>query len=150
MLHMRMVKWEEAREKRGLVYTIYSTISSFRDTGTFGIYAACEPNKAKEVRSIVKDELNKIQYNISIEELNKAKMQLKSSLLMRLEDNSNRMERIASQYLLEGKLTEIHDTINNINQLTLEDIEKTAKNIVDNSNYTLSVLGKCNGNLYEI
>ncbi|MBR1944128.1 MAG: insulinase family protein [Alphaproteobacteria bacterium] len=142
--------FQEAREKRGLVYTIYSTISSFRDTGTFGIYAACEPNKAKEVISIVKDELNKIQNNISIEELNKAKMQLKSSLLMRLEDNSNRMERIASQYLLEGKLTEIHDTINNINQLTLEDIEKTAKNIVDNSNYTLSVLGKCNGNLYEI
>ena len=143
--------FQEVREKRGLVYTVYSTISSFRDTGTFGVYAACNPNKTEEVISIVKDELRKMQSNLSIDELNKAKMQLKSSLLMRLEDNSNRMERIASQYLLEGKLTEVDETISYINKLNIEDIEETVRNILDNSKYTLAILGKpSNNNLYMV
>lgn len=133
--------FQEVREKRGLVYTVYSTTSSFRDTGTFGVYAACEPSKTEEVISIVKEELNKVQSNLSIEELNKAKMQLKSSILMGLENNSNRMERIASQYLLEGKITEINETIRNINCLDIKDIENTASNIVNNK-YTLTILGK--------
>ena len=143
--------FQEVREKRGLVYTVYSTTSEFRDTGTFGVYAACEPSKTEEVISIVKEELNKIQSNLSIEELNKAKMQLKSSILMNLEQNSNRMEKIASKYLLEGKITEINETINNINCLNVEDIEETAKNIVNNNKYTLTILGKTsNTNFYEI
>ena len=58
--------FQEVREKRGLVYTVYSTIESFRDTGTFGVYAACEPNKTEEVINIVKDELIKIQSNLSV------------------------------------------------------------------------------------
>ena len=78
-------------------------------------------------------------------------MQLKSSLLMRLENNSSRMERLASQYLLEGKLTEADETIHCINKLNIEDIEETAKNIVNNSKHTLAVLGKTsNTNLYVV
>ena len=143
--------FQEVREKRGLVYTVYSTTSTFRDTGTFGVYAACEPSKTEEVISIVKEELNKIQSNLNIEELNKAKMQLKSSILMGLEQNSNRMERIASQYLLEGKITEINETMNNINCLNIEDIGEIAKDILNNNKYTLTILGKPNNtNFYEI
>ena len=134
--------FQEVREKRGLVYTVYSTTSSFRDTGTFGVYAACEPSKTEEVISIVKEELNKIQSNLSIEELNKAKMQLKSPILMGLEINSNRMEKIASQYLLEGKITEINETISSINRLDIEDIKSIANSVVNNNKYTLTILGK--------
>ena len=134
--------FQEVREKRGLVYTVYSTTSSFRDTGTFGVYAACEPSKTEEVISIVKEELNKIQSNLSIEELNKAKMQLKSPILMGLEINSNRMEKIASQYLLEGKITEVNETISSINRLDIEDIESIANSVVNNNKYTLTILGK--------
>ena len=134
--------FQEVREKRGLVYTVYSTTSSFRDTGTFGVYAACEPSKTEEVISIVKEELNKIQSNLSIEELNKAKMQLKSSILMGLEINSNRMEKIASQYLLEGKITEVNETISSINRLDIEDIKSIANSVVNNNKYTLTILGK--------
>ena len=131
--------FQEVREKRGLVYTVYSTTSSFRDTGTFGVYAACEPSKTEEVISIVKEELNKIQSNLSIEELNKAKMQLKSSILMGLEINSNRMEKIASQYLLEGKITEVNETISSINRLDIENIESIANSVVNNNKYTLTI-----------
>ncbi len=143
--------FQEVREKRGLVYTIYSTTSSFRDTGTFSVYAACEPSKTEEVIKIVKNEIVNIQNDLSIDELNKSKMQLKASILMGLENSSNRMERIASQYLLEGKLTDINETINNINCLNIGDIKDTAHIILNNNKYTLTVLGKSsNNNLYEI
>ena len=143
--------FQEVREKRGLVYTVYSTTSAFRDTGTFGVYAACEPSKTEEVISIVKEELNKIQSNLSIEELNKAKMQLKSSILMGLEINSNRMEKIASQYLLEGKITEVNETISSINRLDIENIESIANSVVNNNKYTLTILGKpSNTDFYRI
>ena len=143
--------FQEVREKRGLVYTIYSTTSSFKDTGIFSVYAACEPSKTKEVIGVVKDELIKIQNNLTIEEVQKAKMQLKASILMGLENNSNRMERIASQYLLEGKITEINDSINNIMRVDIDDIKEIAKNIICNNKYTLTILGKPVGsNFYEV
>ena len=143
--------FQEVREKRGLVYTVYSTNSQFRDTGTFGVYAACEQSKTKEVISIVKEELVKIQDDINTDELNKAKMQLKASILMSLEHNSNRMERIAAQYLLEGKLTEVNESINNIMCLNIEDIRKVANNLVNSNKYTLTILGKKEDtNFYEL
>ncbi|MEI7669708.1 MAG: pitrilysin family protein, partial [Pseudomonadota bacterium] len=74
--------FQEIREKRGLAYTIQSFISPNSDTGIFGIYSATSDDKAGEMINILCDEIKKLQASISEIELQRAKNQIKASLLM--------------------------------------------------------------------
>ena len=135
------ILFQEIREKRGLAYSISSSVSSFRDSGTFGIYAACGGDKAEEVIDIIKSELNNLK--ISREELNKAKMQLKSKFFMEQESSSARMENIAFQYLFEREVR--NDFISEVDSLTLEELQESLTKMV-NSKPTIALMGRKNIN----
>lgn len=142
--------FQEVREKRGLVYSIFAFNSNYKDTGTFGIYAACEDKKAREVIDIVRFECEKIAQDISQEELQKAKTQLKASLLMGLESSSTRMERLANQILLHKKISMPAETAQKIENIQIDSVKNVINQILK-SKPTLAVIG--NGkdieNLYE-
>lgn len=142
--------FQEVREKRGLVYSVFSFASNYRDTGTFGVYAACEDNKAKEVIEITKNELEKVKFDITEEELKKAKTQIKASLLMGLESSSARMERLANQFLLHGKITHPNEAVEKIDRISLDSLRNLSTKIFA-TKPTLAVIG--NGfdieNLYD-
>ena len=133
--------FQEIREKRGLVYSVFSFCSNYRDTGTFGIYAACEDEKSEEVVEIARAELEKIKNDITDEELKKAKTQLKASLMMGLESSSTRMERMASQYIHHGRITPPSEIVEKIDRISIESLKKIANNIF-NSKPTLALIGK--------
>ena len=132
--------FQEVREKRGLVYSIFAFNSNYKDTGTFGVYAACEDRKAKEVIDIIRLEFEKIYEDINEEELQKAKTQLKASLLMGLESSSTRMERLANQILLHKKISSPSETAQKIEDIQL-DFVKTLMNRMLQSKPTLAVIG---------
>lgn len=133
--------FQEIREKRGLVYSVFSFCSNYKDTGTFGIYAACEDDKAKEVIEITTKELEKIRRDITDEELQKAKVQLKASLMMGLESSSTRMERLANQYLHLGRSIPPSEVISQIDSITKDDLRRTADKVL-NTRQTLALIGK--------
>lgn len=133
--------FQEIREKRGLVYSVFSFCSNYKDTGTFGIYAACEDDKAKEVIDITTKELEKIRKDITDEELQKAKVQLKASLMMGLESSSTRMERLANQYLHLGRSVPPSEVISQIDSITGDDLRRTADKVL-NTRQTLALIGK--------
>ncbi|MDR1034830.1 MAG: insulinase family protein, partial [Holosporales bacterium] len=95
--------FQEIREKRGLVYSIFSFISNYKDTGTFGVYAGCENDKAQEVIGIIKNEFDRVCETLREDEIRKAKTQINASILMGLESSSTRMERVAHQLLQQNK-----------------------------------------------
>lgn len=142
--------FQEVREKRGLVYSIFSFNSSYRDTGTFGVYAACEDKKAEEVIDIIRTELEKVKDDIKEEEIQKAKTQLKASLLMGLESSSTRMERLANQILLHKKIISPSETAQKIDSIQLDSVRTLIEKMLQ-SKPTLAVIG--NGkdleNLYD-
>ena len=49
--------FQNVRERRGLAYSVYSGLSSYRDTGLFSVYAGCATNKVPEVIDVVLEEL---------------------------------------------------------------------------------------------
>ena len=132
--------FQEVREKRGLVYSIFSFNSAYKDTGTFGVYAACEDTKAKEVINLIKCELENATNNITEEEIQKAKMQIKASLLMGLENSSTRMERVANQFLLQKKFFSSQELTEMINNVTIESMARFVQNTVL-TRPTLAVIG---------
>jgi predicted Zn-dependent peptidase len=89
--------FQEIREKRGLVYSVYSFTAPYLDGGLFGIYAGTGESEAAELMPVTLDELHKVQTDVTDVELARARAQVKASLLMSLESTGSRCEQLARQ-----------------------------------------------------
>lgn len=132
--------FQEIREKRGLVYSVYSFHSAYKDDGQFGIYAGTGPEKLPELIPVMCDEVLKIGGSIQEQELNRAKAQLRSSTLMARESMMSRADQNAKSMILRGRLRTMDEIINSINAVTASDLEKISKQIFA-SQPTLTALG---------
>jgi predicted Zn-dependent peptidase len=92
--------FQEIREKRGLVYSIYSFVSCYHDSGIFGIYAGTGEDEAKELIPVICNEIKNITNGIKENEIDRARAQLKSATLMSLESTSSRCEQLARQLMI--------------------------------------------------
>ena len=132
--------FQEIREKRGLVYSISSYTSSFSDSGIFGVYAGTGQKEVMELVPVLCDQLNIDANKFTSEELQRAKAQFKSSLLMGQESTSRRCRSNASKFLMHKRLIPHEEIISEIDKVQLEDLEKARINILK-SEITLSSIG---------
>ncbi len=119
--------FQEIREKRGLVYTVYSFAHHYTGTGIFGVYAGTTKEKVNEVVELIKKELADVALNgITEDELKRGKGALRGGLVLGLEETNARMTRIAKGELLYGEYLSLDETLNKIDEVTLEDIKALA------------------------
>ena len=122
--------FQEIREKRGLAYTAYSFNNAHTRSGLFGIYAGTTNDELKELMPVITDEIKKIcNEKVSEKELSRAKVQLKASMLMGLESSSSSAEIMARQLLIFDRVIPVKEMVSRIENVTLEDIQNTARNI---------------------
>ena len=132
--------FQEIREKRGLVYSIYSFASPFRDTGLFGIYAGTGEEEAKELVPVTLGELRRVQEEVSADELARARAQVKASLLMSLESTGSRCEQLARQMQVFGRVLPTAESVARLNAVDLDGIKRAARRIFRGAP-TLAALG---------
>ncbi len=132
--------FQEIREKRGLVYSIYSFTSPAQDGGLFGIYAGTGESEAAELMPVTLEELAKVQTHVSAAELARARAQLKAGLLMSLESTGSRCEQLARQWQIFGRIIPIAETVAKIEAVTEADVRAAAANIF-RSKPTLASIG---------
>jgi len=133
--------FQEIREKRGLAYSIYSMHSAYDDDGQFEIYAGTGPDTAHESIDLIQCEIDKICKNhVETDELNRAKAQLKSSIVMGQESMLSRTNRMAKYFLAHGQLSDTHSLIKKIDTVTIDDIKNIA-NLIFNTPCTTVTLG---------
>jgi len=104
----------EVREKRGLCYAIGARYHGMKEAAGVMCYAGTTPDKAQETLDCVIGEFNRLGEGISQEEIDRAKVGLKSSLILQSESSSSRAGSIASDYYMLGRvrsLDEIKDRI---------------------------------------
>jgi predicted Zn-dependent peptidase len=118
--------FQEIREKRGLVYSIYSFASPFQDGGLFAVYAGTGEDQAEELVPVALEELRKVQHDVTADELNRAKAQLRASLLMSLESTGSRCEQLARQLQVFGRLIPVEETKAKIAAVTIEQVQEAA------------------------
>ncbi len=118
--------FQEIREKRGLVYSIYSFAAPFKDGGLFGIYAGTGESEAAELMPVMLAELGKVQQHITEPELGRARAQLKASLLMSLESTGSRCEQLARQIQTFDRVVPMEEVLAKINAVTEADIRRAA------------------------
>ena len=140
--------FQEIREKRGLVYSIYAGIDSFSDSGTFQVVAGTGKNEIKELLPVLCDELIKSPENLTEKEIEKSKAQLKTATLMSTESTKTNAVVAAYQLLRYDKLIEIKERIEKIDKVSKDSIEKLAKRLLA-SYPTVSSIGPI-GNLETI
>lgn len=129
-LHRRL------REKHGLAYSVYSSPQIYADCGAFYIYAGIDGANLKRLKRMISEETRRlIEKSIPKTELNRAKEQLKTGLIMDLESMSNRMEALAKSEFLIGKHEDIPSTIAAVDQVTAEDIQNIAKKYFKDDNF---------------
>ena len=132
--------FQEIREKRGLVYSIYSSGDFFSDSGIFYVYAGTGHKEVKELIPVLCDQLNINANTFTEEELTKTKAKFKVGILKGEESISTRCRSNASSYLMHNKVRSPNEFISKIDSVQLEDLEKARKKILD-SNLTLSSIG---------
>tara|TARA_Y100000590_G_scaffold392259_1_gene469547 strand:- start:404 stop:1657 length:1254 start_codon:yes stop_codon:yes gene_type:complete len=122
--------FQEIREKRGLVYHIHADLDSFADAGTFQVVAGTGQNEIKELLPVLCHELVSSPKNLTEEEIEKSKAQLKASTLMSTESTTTNATTSAYQLIRYDKLIEIEERIKKINNVSKESIEKVAQKIL--------------------
>jgi predicted Zn-dependent peptidase len=132
--------FQEIRERRGLVYSIYSFNSPFKDGGLFGIYAGTGEAEAEELVPVTLEELRRVQHDVTAEELSRARAQVKASLLMSLESTGSRCEQIARQMQVFGRVIPTEESVARLNAVDLEGIRRAASRIF-RAPPTLAALG---------
>lgn len=133
--------FQEIREKRGLVYTVYSSHSSFHDDGQMEIYAGTGPDKLSELVPVICDEIAKIvQDKVTDDELNRAKAQVKTSMLMSRESMLNRANRQAKYLINFGKAVDMNELVGLVESTDANAIQAMAQKMFS-SNPTLAALG---------
>ncbi len=113
----------EVREKRGLVYSVSAGQTANKHIGTMRIYAGTTPEQARECLEVIVHELRKLeQEGITADELERAKIQLKSENVMRSEGSGARMGAIARSWWFERKVHTIQEVKESIDAVTQESI----------------------------
>jgi predicted Zn-dependent peptidase len=132
--------FQEIREKRGLVYSIYSYASSFTDGGLFTIYAGTGEEEVGQLMPVMCDEIRKISDGFSADELARARAQLKAGILMGMESTSNRCEQAARHLMTYGRSIGPDELVQSIESVSLADVLEAAQ-LIFATTPTVAALG---------
>jgi predicted Zn-dependent peptidase len=115
--------FQNIREEQGLVYSIYTFPTSFRDCGMFTVYAAANPDKVNMVLECIGSELkNLIIHGITESELLRSKNQLKGNYCLSLDSTSGRMTSIGKSKIITGKVKDPEEVLKQIDSIKINDI----------------------------
>ncbi len=112
----------EVREKRGLCYAIGARYHGLKEAAGVMCYAGTTPDKAQETLDCIVGEFNRLGEGISEEEIARAKVGLKSALILQSESSSSRAGAIASDYYILGRVRSLDEIKDKIEQTTVDSI----------------------------
>lgn len=134
--------FQEIREDRGLAYSVYSFLSSFRDSGMLGVYVGTGEKTLAPVLRIIHREMKKLSEEpVRPKELRSAKEQLKGNLLLSLENTDSRMGRLAKGEIYFERYIPTEEIIEGIEQVTSEGVAELAQHLFRPGSLSLTVLG---------
>jgi predicted Zn-dependent peptidase len=134
--------FQSIREKLGLAYSVYSFIDFFEDAGILGIYMGTHKSNAARVMELVLKEMRRFEKNgLSLTELSDAKHQLKGSLVLALENTSQRMNRLARSELFLRDYLELDQIIDSIDRVKAKDLVGLARELFRPERLSVVALG---------
>jgi predicted Zn-dependent peptidase len=134
--------FQEVREKRGLCYSVFAFGTAYEDVGQLGIYAATSPDNTEELIGVSADVMLSMGREVFEKEVARAKAQLKTSLVMNLENATSRADQIARQFLAFNEIPDMAQLLSRINAVTPDDVVDLAQSIFSAKEPSLSAVGQ--------
>jgi predicted Zn-dependent peptidase len=119
--------FQEIREKRGLVYSVGSSLSHYAGAGAFSVYAGCSKKRVPEVLRLIRSELDRVAAEgITAEEVARGRGQLKGGFVLGLEDTGSRMSRLGKSELSFGVYEPVRDVLARLDAVDEEQVRAVA------------------------
>lgn len=135
--------FQTIREDRGLAYAVYSGVNAYTDAGYLSVYAATSPEQVNDVIRLSVAEFDKIKTEAVTEaELQRAKDQLKVSIMLSLESTSARMSNLARQEIFFGRQSTLDEILERINRVTSADVQRMAAEIFGSRELAITAVGQ--------
>lgn len=140
--------FQEVREKRGLAYTVYSYLTSYKDTGSLVIYAGVNADNymrsVEAINSCIDDIKNK---NITEYEFRRGKEQLLSSQIFAQESTSSQMLLYGKELIYSGNIYNFEDRVKKINAVTYQDVLQAIEYNFDEKYKATAIVGRVDRHL---
>jgi predicted Zn-dependent peptidase len=134
--------YQKIREDKGLVYSVYSFLQSFVDSGLLLIYAGTGEQNAQQVLKIIKAELAKFKKSgIKPNELSMFKTQVKGQILLGAEDMENRMNSLGVNEMVFQQYKPIDEVISEIDKVTVKSVKEYVSKYVHPDETSLMIMG---------
>ena len=138
--------FQNIREEKGLVYSIYSDLNPYRDTGYMCVYAGTSAESAPKVVSEIVNEFRRLKNEtISEDELRRVKDQLKGNLMLSLESSTARMSNLARQEMYFDRFFDLDEIIQRVEAVTSGDLTELANEMFQTEKTAVTVLGNLEG-----
>jgi predicted Zn-dependent peptidase len=134
--------FQEIREKRGLVYSVYGYFRPYADVGQGVVYAGTDLERVEETVGAIVEELRKLRDDgVPAEELQRTKDLRKGRLLMGLEDSRSVASWVGSQELTYGEIKTPEEVMVKIEQVTADQVKELAEETFQSAKLSLALIG---------
>ncbi len=132
----------ELREKNALCYQVGTYLTHYHDTGALQISASCAPERARELVRRAAAECAKVRASgVTRDELDRAKLQLRTNLVFSQESATSRMFSLAYQSLHTDRILSLDEQIQEIEDVDLDQVRRVAQEVLDPDTLGVSALG---------
>jgi predicted Zn-dependent peptidase len=118
----------EVREKRGLCYAIGARYHGLKEAAGILCYAGTTPETGQETLDCVIGEFQRLSEGISEEEIQRAKVGLKSALILQSESSSSRAGGIAGDYYMYGRVRSLDEIKSKVEETSVDSVLKFLRN----------------------
>ncbi len=133
--------FQQAREERGLAYSVDAWITPYRDTGVFGISAGCAAKDVAPLIELARQGLADLAADPTVEELERAKAQFTTGLFLNFEGAASRSSTFASQVSTFNKVFTLDEVAHQIEAVTRDDLNRVGTAVVAQGQHASALLG---------
>jgi predicted Zn-dependent peptidase len=133
--------FQEVREKRGLVYAIYTHNTSLEDAGVMEVYAGTRSQNVAQVVGLILEELDKVTGGLDEAVLEEEKHKTLGSFILRSESNQQRVNQLGVSTLRLGRPQTVDEVVDRLRKVTNEDVVRVSGTLFDRKGLSLTALG---------
>lgn len=133
--------FQNIREKYGFTYSVFSFSDIMAETGVFGSYIACDKRRIAESIDLLKNEVKKIQDgDLSEDEMEMIKSQVRGNLVMGLESSGRRMKKIGETEIYKSEHRSVKDIVTMLDRIQPNDVIGLAQHLFTETNTSITII----------